>query len=136
MRGLIELDLAQHVWIPAGLRLAAGAVRPWDRFSPPSPPHRIGYWIPTDLLNDVEEAAARLTDATSFAADGSPKIIIDWKSDVDPAAETVEHYRVVVRSYLRTMGKPDGLIVFVTTGIILRVSPLVDQKAKPLAVGS
>ena len=40
-----------------------------------------------------EEAAAGIVDAIAFDADGKPEVVIDWKSDVDPAPETIEHYR-------------------------------------------
>jgi exodeoxyribonuclease-5 len=73
------------------------------------------------LVGDVEQATAGVTDATSFAADGKPQIVIDWKSDVDPAPETIEHYRAQVRNYLETMGIENGLIVLVTSGTVVPV---------------
>jgi exodeoxyribonuclease-5 len=66
----------------------------------------------SDLLDGLEEVTAGITDATSFAADGR----LDWKSDVAPTPETVEHYRAQVGNYLRTTRAENGLIVFVTTG--------------------
>jgi exodeoxyribonuclease-5 len=92
------------------------ALRPW--LVPEFPVYA------SDLVDNVEHVTAGVTDATSFAADGSPQVIIDWKSDVNPEAETIEHYRDQVRSYLQTMGIAKGLIVFVTSGTILPVSPL------------
>jgi exodeoxyribonuclease-5 len=73
------------------------------------------------LVGPVEQATAGVTDATSFAADGKPQVVIDWKSDVDPAAQTIEHYRAQVRNYLGTMGIENGLIVFVTSGTVVHV---------------
>ena len=87
-----------------------------------SRPNSVGFDdFPTDHLGNVEEVTAGITDATSFAAGGSPKVNIDWKSDVDPAAETVDHYRAQVLSYIRAMGIANGLIGFVTSGNILPV---------------
>ena len=73
------------------------------------------------LVGDVEQATAGVTDATSFAANGKPQVVIDWKSDVDPAPETIEHYRAQVRNYLGTMGIENGLIVFATSGTVVPV---------------
>lgn len=75
----------------------------------------------SDLLDGEERATAGVTDATSFAVDGKPMVVIDWKSDVDPAPETLEHYRIQVGNYLRTTGAELGLIVFVTSGTIVSV---------------
>ena len=60
------------------------------------------------FLEGVEHATAGITDATGFASDGTLKVIIDWKSDVDPAPEAVEHYRAQVTNYLLTTGAQRG----------------------------
>ena len=64
-----------------------------------------------------EEAAAGIVDAIAFGADGKPEVVIDWKSDVDPTPETVEHYRAQVHAYLEMTGAERGLVVFMTSGI-------------------
>ena len=53
--------------------------------------------------------------------DGAPEVVIDWKSDVDPAPETVEHYRAQLRTYLEMTGADRGLIVSLTSGSIVHV---------------
>ena len=68
-----------------------------------------------------EEAAAGIVDAIAFAADGAPEVVIDWKSDVDPSPETLEHYRGQIRAYLDMTGAERGLIVTVTSGGIVHV---------------
>ena len=68
-----------------------------------------------------EEAAAGIVDAIAFDADGKPEVVIDWKSDVDPAPETVEHYRAQVHAYLEMTGAERGLIVSLTSGSIVHV---------------
>ena len=65
-----------------------------------------------------EEASAGIVDAVAFDADGRPEVVIDWKSDVDPAPETVERYRAQIRAYLDMTGGERGLIVFMTSGIV------------------
>ncbi|MGH8431542.1 MAG: UvrD-helicase domain-containing protein, partial [Solimonas sp.] len=74
------------------------------------------------LTDDLEQATAGITDATSFGPDGKPQVVIDWKSDVAPSAETVEHYRAQVRNYLDMSGTERGLIVLVTSGAVLPVT--------------
>jgi hypothetical protein len=71
------------------------------------------------ILTELDHRTA--ARATSFAADGTPQVVIDWKSDVAPAPETIEHYRAQVGNYLRTTGADHGLIVFVTTGTVVSV---------------
>lgn len=48
--------------------------------------------------------------------------VIDWKSDINPAAKTVQDYVEQVRTYLDAKGIENGLIVFMTTGKILELS--------------
>ena len=47
--------------------------------------------------------------------------MVDWKSDVDPSPETVEHYRAQVRTYLDMTGADRGLIVMMTGGRIVEI---------------
>ena len=75
------------------------------------------------VVDDVEEATAGITDATSFDPVGNPKVVIDWKSDVQPTPETIDHYRAQVRNYLDMTGTARGLIVLVTSGTVLHVTP-------------
>ena len=65
-----------------------------------------------------EEATAGIVDAIAFGPDGTPDVVIDWKSDVDPSPETLEHYRAQVRAYLDMTGAERGLIVAVTSGTV------------------
>jgi hypothetical protein len=83
------------------------------------------------VIDGVEQATAGITDATSFGPDGEPQLVIDWKSDVQPTPETIDHYRAQVRNYLDMTGTDRGLIVLVTTGEILAVasSPVMTANA-------
>jgi hypothetical protein len=71
----------------------------------------------------VEQATVGIADATSFDNAGRPTVVIDWKSDVQPTAETLNHYRAQVRAYLDMTGADRGLIVLVTTGQVIAVTP-------------
>ena len=77
---------------------------------------------------EQEEATAGITDAIAFGADGAPQVIVDWKSDVAPAPETLEHYRAQVRAYLDMTRAERGIIVLATSGTVIpvrRASPAV-----------
>ncbi|MDW9414215.1 AAA family ATPase [Sinorhizobium meliloti] len=75
------------------------------------------------LAEGEESATVGIVDAIALGLDGSPQVVVDWKSDVDPAPETIEHYRAQVRSYLDMTGAARGLIVLVTSGELIPVSP-------------
>jgi exodeoxyribonuclease-5 len=68
-----------------------------------------------------EQATIGIADATSFDGEGRPSVVIDWKSDVQPTAATIEHYRAQVRAYLDMTGTERGLIVMVTSGQAIEV---------------
>ncbi|MDP3177225.1 MAG: UvrD-helicase domain-containing protein [Spirochaetaceae bacterium] len=70
-----------------------------------------------------ETATAGIADALTLAADGRPAVVVDWKSDVNPNPQTLDHYRSQVRAYLDMTGAERGLIVLMTTGIVITVSP-------------
>ena len=73
-----------------------------------------------------EEAMAGIVDAIAFDADGMPQVVIDWKSDVDPSPETLDHYRTQVRAYLDMTGAARGMVVCVTSGSIMQVARCTD----------
>lgn len=70
----------------------------------------------------TEEATVGIADAASFADDGTPQVIIDWKSDVNPDPVTLDHYRAQVRCYLEMTKAARGLIVLVTPGLVIPVT--------------
>ena len=69
-----------------------------------------------------KEVMAGIADAIAFAPDGTPQVVIDWKSDVDPGPETLEHYRSQVGAYLEMTGAERGLVVIATSGIVVSVN--------------
>jgi len=71
----------------------------------------------------VETATAGITDALTIGEDGRPVVVVDWKSDVNPEAQTLDHYRAQVRAYLDMTGAERGLIVLMTRGMVIAVSP-------------
>jgi exodeoxyribonuclease-5 len=70
----------------------------------------------------VELATFGVVDALCVGADGTPELVIDWKSDVSPSVSAANHYRQQISRYLEVTGVPVGLVVFVTTGELLQVA--------------
>ena len=77
----------------------------------------------TTINGGVEQVATGVADAIALGPNGRPEVVIDWKSDVQPSPEAVEHYRAQVRAYLDMTGAARGLIVMVTSGDIVAVTP-------------
>jgi exodeoxyribonuclease-5 len=77
----------------------------------------------TRVEDGDETAIAGVADAMTLTADGRPAVIVDWKSDVSPDPRTVDHYRSQVRAYLNVTGAQRGLIVLMTTAIVITVLP-------------
>ena len=73
------------------------------------------------LIEAHEEVTSGIADAIAFGPDGAPQVVIDWKSDVDLAPDTLEHYRAQVRAYLDATGAERGLIVALTSGTVISV---------------
>jgi ATP-dependent exoDNAse (exonuclease V) beta subunit len=70
----------------------------------------------------IETATAGIADALTLTAEGRPAVVVDWKSDVNPNAGRLDHYRSQVRAYLDMTGAERGLIVLMTTGTVIGVS--------------
>jgi len=73
--------------------------------------------------DDVETATAGIADALTVGENGRPDVVVDWKSNVDPEAQTLDHYRAQVRAYLDMTGAERGLVVLMTRGTVIAVSP-------------
>lgn len=66
-------------------------------------------------------ATSGIADALTVDPEGRPAVVIDWKSDVNPAQETLDHYRAQVHVYLDMTGAERGLIVLMTSGTVMTV---------------
>ncbi|PQV57939.1 exodeoxyribonuclease-5 [Defluviimonas denitrificans] len=71
----------------------------------------------------VKPATAGIADTLTVGEDGRPIVVVDWKSDVNPDAQTLDHYRAKVRGYLDMTGAERGLIVLMTRGTAIAISP-------------
>lgn len=75
-------------------------------------------WREEDSVGVVTTGVA---DAVSYGPNGTPDVVVDWKSDVDPSPKTVEHYRAQVGQYVRALGAWRGFVVLATSGTVLEV---------------
>ncbi|RJT31480.1 ATP-dependent endonuclease [Mesorhizobium waimense] len=74
-------------------------------------------------------ATAGMADALTLDPAGQPAVIVDWKSDVNPDPQTLDHYRAQVRAYLDMTGAAQGLIVLMTSATVIPVSPALQTMA-------
>ena len=70
-----------------------------------------------------ELVTSGIADAVTLAESGAIDVVVDWKSDVNPSEATLAHYREQVRTYLDITRGREGLIVLMTSGVIIPVSP-------------
>jgi exodeoxyribonuclease-5 len=70
-----------------------------------------------------------IADAVAYQPTGAIDLVIDWKTDVSPSAQQIDLYRVQLRDYLAATGAPEGFLVFVTTGQLVRVQPYIQPAA-------
>ena len=75
-----------------------------------------------ETREDGDVATAGVADAVSYDASGRARVVVDWKSDVDPVPDILSHYQDQVRAYLRATGAEKGLIVLATKGVAIGVS--------------
>jgi ATP-dependent exoDNAse (exonuclease V) beta subunit len=74
-------------------------------------------------VDGTETATAGVADALTLTTEGHPAVVVDWKSDVAPDPQTLDHYRAQVRAYLDMTGAERGLIVLMTSGAVISVQP-------------
>jgi ATP-dependent exoDNAse (exonuclease V) beta subunit len=73
------------------------------------------------LDGEVEWVTLGIADAVVRGTDGTLDLVVDWKSDVDPAPATIAQYRGQVGAYLMATNVTAGIIVFLTPGQIEHV---------------
>jgi ATP-dependent exoDNAse (exonuclease V) beta subunit len=64
-----------------------------------------------------------VADALAYLPLGIIDLVIDWKTDVSPTVQQIDLYRAQMRDYLAATAASEGLLVFVTTGQLVRVKP-------------
>lgn len=83
-------------------------------------------WPIYGLLSDRRPPAALAgrVDAVAIEA-GKVEIVIDWKSDVDPADADIQRHAGQIRDYLRVTAAHRGALVYMTSGKIRWVADTV-----------
>jgi ATP-dependent exoDNAse (exonuclease V) beta subunit len=74
------------------------------------------------IADTSEQVVSGIADALSMEPDGSVAVVLDWKSDIDPQPETIDHYRQQIAAYQRATGAKRGLIVFMTSGKVIEIA--------------
>ncbi|EQD57952.1 UvrD/REP helicase, partial [mine drainage metagenome] len=74
-------------------------------------------------VDGAETATVGVADALTLTTEGHPAVVVDWKSDVSPNPQTLDHYRVQVQAYIDMTGAERGLIVLMTPGVVIPVQP-------------
>jgi hypothetical protein len=64
-----------------------------------------------------------VADALAYLPLGIIDLVIDWKTDVNPSVQQIDMYRTQMRDYLAATAASEGLLVFVSTGQLVRVRP-------------
>jgi exodeoxyribonuclease-5 len=72
------------------------------------------------LDGNVEILTMGVSDAMAFDQ-GKADVVVDWKGDLRPNAQTVRMYKEQVGDYLKMTGARRGLIVFMSTGRVVEV---------------
>lgn len=75
----------------------------------------------SETTDGVEHVTFGVADAVVQEPDGTLSLVVDWKSDVDPAPEAVTGYKAQVAAYLAATGARRGLIVFLSPGSLVDV---------------
>jgi exodeoxyribonuclease-5 len=69
---------------------------------------------------NVEILTMGVSDAMAFDQ-GKADVVVDWKGDLRPSAQTVGMYKAQVGDYVKMTGANRGLIVFMSTGSVVEV---------------
>ena len=71
---------------------------------------------------DGEVPVSGIADAIAPDGQGGIDAVIDWKSDVNPSPEAINHYRKQIDEYRRNTAAKRALLVFMTPGKIIELS--------------
>ena len=69
-----------------------------------------------------EVLVSGIADAIAPDGQGGIDVVIDWKSDVNPSPEAIDHYRRQIDEYRRNTGAKRSLLVLMTPGRIIEIT--------------
>ena len=72
--------------------------------------------------SDGEVLISGIADAIAPDDDGGIDAVVDWKSDVNPGHETIDHYLKQINEYRRAVGAKRALLVFMTRSRVIEVT--------------
>jgi hypothetical protein len=75
-----------------------------------------------EALEGREILLSGQVDAIAFDDAGAIDAVVDWKSDVDPDASSVGHYRQQIADYRKQTRAKRALLVFMTTGQVVEIA--------------
>jgi ATP-dependent exoDNAse (exonuclease V) beta subunit len=70
-----------------------------------------------------ELVTSGIADALTLTETGAIDVVVDWKSDVSPSEAALAHYREQVGAYLNVTSAREGLIVLMSSGVVIPVIP-------------
>ena len=71
---------------------------------------------------ESEVLVSGVADAVVPDGQGGIEAVVDWKSDVNPRPETIDHYRQQIGYYRRNAGARRALLVLITQGRVIEAS--------------
>jgi hypothetical protein len=75
------------------------------------------------LVSVVSEIlVSGVSDAVALNQNGAIEVVVDWKSDVDPAPGRIEGYSKQISDYRKHTGAKRALLVMMTAGKVIEVS--------------
>ncbi len=113
-------DNAEDVVLPDADEIAAAA---WRTLQLPDiadlRARLVPEWPIYKVLADRPEpsALAGRIDAIAFQGDHAA-VVVDWKSDIDPAEVDIRLHAAQLEDYLRVTGAPRGALVYMTPGLV------------------
>jgi len=69
-----------------------------------------------NAVDRSEVLVSGVADAIALGVVGQIEAVIDWKSDLQPSAKVVEHYRAQLQAYSDSTGAGRGMLVFMSIG--------------------
>jgi exodeoxyribonuclease-5 len=77
--------------------------------------------LSAEIIGDATAFVGGIADALAFSEDGTPDVVVEWKSDVAPSTAQVALYRKQVGDYLVATGAREGLLVFASAGTFEKI---------------
>ena len=75
-----------------------------------------------NAVDGSEVLVSGIADAVALSVDGQIEAVIDWKSDHQPSAKVLEHYRAQLQAYCDSTSAGRGMLVFMSIGKALMIS--------------